>query len=70
MRISLRRAAILADGGGAADGSSEPANVRLPAISEGSMRHSKLARSLVEALSSLEQVQRLCWLPRPHALVL
>lgn len=55
VRISLRRAAILA-GAGAADGSSEPADGALPPISEGSLKHSKSTRSLAEALSSLEQV--------------
>jgi hypothetical protein len=54
VRISLRRAAILA-GAGAADGS-DAADGGLPPIAEGSMKHSKSARSLAEALSSLEQV--------------
>jgi hypothetical protein len=55
VRISLRRAAILVDSSGAAGGSSE-ADGGLPPIAEGSMKHSRSARSLAEALSSLEQV--------------
>jgi hypothetical protein len=56
VRISLRRAAILAGSGAKAGGAAGGVpDGPLPTIGEG-MKHSKSGRSLAEALSNLEQV--------------